>query len=29
MNEWGVFAVFIALWFILNHYILPRFGDGT
>lgn len=29
MNEWWVFALVIALWFILNRYILPRFGVGT
>ena len=29
MNEWGFFAVVIALWFILNRYVLPRFGVGT
>jgi hypothetical protein len=29
MNEWWVFAVVIALWFVLNRYILPRFGVET
>lgn len=29
MNEWWVFAVVIALWFIVNRYIFPRFGIGT
>jgi hypothetical protein len=29
MNEWWVFAVVIALWFVLNRYVLPRFGVGT
>ena len=26
MGEWWVFLVIIAAWFVVNRYILPRFG---
>jgi hypothetical protein len=29
MNEWGLLILLVAGWFILNRYILPRFGVRT
>jgi hypothetical protein len=29
MNEWLVIPIMLALWFVVNYFILPKFGVNT